>query len=219
MRVHVVTCHEALRWLQKEKRVVQGTELPIATPWAWSARHPCGLKGPSWVHTRPSQSQHVVGGGSGGPAPHTPASLPYQSPQGGSQGSRDPLISPPRSCRDGCVEVAAHLPSPCSPSGGRDLVSSFQGAMSRDACLLPLALPSLRGPWGLGTSSQSALTTHRGLSRHASKEPIVSSSHLGPNSGAPVVSGHQETVVRGPIPISLPRFLCGAPSEKKDLWV
>lgn len=91
--------------------------------------------------------------------------------------------------------------------------------MSRDACPLPLALPSLRGPWGLGTASQSVLTTHRGLSRHASKEPTVSSSHLGLTSGALVINGHQETVVRGPIPISLPRFLHWAPSENKDLWV
>lgn len=158
MRARVVTCHEALRRLQKEKRVVQGTELPAATPRAWPAWHPCGLKGPSWVHTRPPQSEHVVGGGSGGSAPHTPASLPCQAPRGGSRGSRDPLISPPGSCRDGCVEVAAHLPSPRSPHG-RGLVSYFQGAMSRETCPLPLALPSLRGPRGLRTSSQSILST------------------------------------------------------------
>lgn len=94
-----------------------------------------------------------------------------------------------------CLEMPAPSPWPCLPSGDH----GASGQPHR--------------------ASQSVLTTHRGLSRHASKEPTVSSSHLGPTSGALVISGHQETVVRGPIPISLPRFLHWAPSENKDLWV
>ena len=91
-----------------------------------------------------------------------------------------------------CLERPAPSPWPCFPSGDH-------GAS--------------------GHPHRASLATHRGTSRHASKEPTVSCFHLGPNSGAQVISGHQETVVRGPIPIPLPRLLHWAPSENKDSWV
>lgn len=91
-----------------------------------------------------------------------------------------------------CLERPAPSPWPCLPSGDH-------GAS--------------------GHLHRASLAPHRGSSRHASKEPTVSSSHPGPNSGARVISGHQETVGRGPIPIPRPRLLHWAPSENKDSWV
>ena len=188
---------------------------------------PVDLKGPhGFIPGLLSQSMRWEGALGGLHPTHQPPCR--VRPHGVARRIAGTLCSPAGSCRDGCVEVTAHLPSPRAPKA--EALSEALSPISRVPCLerpapSGLAFPQgttgpQRAPEGCSRDPHRAsLATHRGTSRHASKEPTVSYFHLGPNSGAQVISGHQETVVRGPIPIPLPRLLHWAPSENKDSWV
>lgn len=149
----VVTCLRALTWLQREAERVahlwrcgEGTALPSAPRWEWSAR---GLKGLLlWTGTRPPQSGCPVEGGSGKSLLCTPASLAQPLPTGWLPGSGDPAQRSVLQQR-GLVDVTGPplMLLEAFPRIFRVSVSRDSGSSSGPPCL--------RGLWHLRTSSQT----------------------------------------------------------------
>lgn len=199
----------------------RGQSCPLP-PWLWSAQHPVDLKGPhGFIPGLLSQSMWWKEALGGLHPPHT--SLPALSvPIGWLTGQQGPLWSALLTPAE--MAVWRSLPTSPSPtnyttvSGQRLLVSSSQ---------VPCLGPPAPSPWPATSRDLGPRDGLPGPHRRPLSAPQgfvqtwlqgICQLFTGPTSGALVISGHQETVVRGPIPISL-QLLHWAPSENKDLWV
>lgn len=213
--LRVVTCHRALTWLQREAERVahlwrcgEGTALPRAPQWEWSAR---GLKGLLlWTGTRPPQSGCPVKGGSGKSLLCTPASLAQPLPTGWLPGSRDPAQRSVLQQR-GLVDVTGPplMLLEAFPPISRVSVSRDSCSSSCRPCLRGLMAPQ-------DVLTDIPLQPHGSLFRQDSRAAVPTQDQT---LGDLLISGHEETAAKSPAPTFPPLSLHRTPSEKQAFWV